>query len=94
MYSPYVFALGQLIGEMPYSIVCAFAYWVLMVRPSSQKRYITLTYLVCQVWPMGFGQGASGTAGNGFQFLMVLFMEFVGGTFSASLPACADEVGS
>ena len=33
IYSPYVFAIGQLIGEMPYSVLCAFAYWVLMVWP-------------------------------------------------------------
>jgi len=32
IYSPYVFAVGQLIGEMPYSIVCGLLYWVLMVR--------------------------------------------------------------
>lgn len=31
MYSPYVFALGQLIGEIPYSILCGILYWVLMV---------------------------------------------------------------
>jgi len=33
IYSPYVFAIGQLIGEIPYSIVCAVFYWVLMVYP-------------------------------------------------------------
>ncbi|EKM61431.1 uncharacterized protein PHACADRAFT_248034 [Phanerochaete carnosa HHB-10118-sp] len=60
IYSPYVFAIGQLIGEIPYSVLCAFAYWVLMV------------------WPMGFGQGAAGTNGNGIIFLVVLFMEFFG----------------
>lgn len=31
IYSPYVFALSQLIGEIPYSILCSFGYWVLMV---------------------------------------------------------------
>lgn len=31
IYSPYVFAIGQLLGEMPYSILCAVLYWVLMV---------------------------------------------------------------
>ncbi|RDB29035.1 ABC transporter G family member 11 [Hypsizygus marmoreus] len=33
IYSPYVFAMGQLIGEIPYSIVCGIIYWVLMVYP-------------------------------------------------------------
>ncbi|KAF8807904.1 hypothetical protein BYT27DRAFT_7189991 [Phlegmacium glaucopus] len=33
IYSPYVFALGQLIGEIPYSIICGILYWVLMVYP-------------------------------------------------------------
>ncbi|KAG5643545.1 hypothetical protein DXG03_000686 [Asterophora parasitica] len=33
IYSPYVFALGQLMGEIPYSILCGIIYWVLMVYP-------------------------------------------------------------
>jgi len=33
IYSPYVFAIGQLLGEMPYSIICAIIYWALMVYP-------------------------------------------------------------
>ncbi|KAF7797165.1 hypothetical protein EIP86_008357 [Pleurotus ostreatoroseus] len=33
IYSTYVFAIGQLIGEIPYSLLCAFVYWVLMVWP-------------------------------------------------------------
>ena len=31
IYSPYVFAIGQLIGEIPYSVLCAILYWVLTV---------------------------------------------------------------
>ena len=61
IYSPYVFAIGQLIGEMPYSLLCAIVYWVLMV------------------WPMGYGQGAAGTNGNGLQLLIVIFVELFGG---------------
>ena len=30
MYSPYVFAISQLVAETPYSILCAFVYWVIM----------------------------------------------------------------
>ncbi|KDQ33995.1 hypothetical protein PLEOSDRAFT_1091717 [Pleurotus ostreatus PC15] len=33
IYSPYVFAIGQLVGEIPYNILCAIGYWVLMVFP-------------------------------------------------------------
>ncbi|KAG6820654.1 hypothetical protein H0H93_013505 [Arthromyces matolae] len=33
IYSPYVFAASQLIGEVPYSIICAIIYWALMVYP-------------------------------------------------------------
>ncbi|KAJ3512950.1 hypothetical protein NLJ89_g3230 [Agrocybe chaxingu] len=33
IYSPYVFAIGQLIGEIPYSVLCGVLYWVLMVYP-------------------------------------------------------------
>ncbi|TFL02988.1 pleiotropic drug resistance ABC transporter [Pterulicium gracile] len=60
IYSPYVFAIGQLLGEIPYSILCAVVYWLLMV------------------WPMGFGQGTFGTAGNGFILLIVIFLELFG----------------
>ncbi|KAG8903275.1 hypothetical protein FRB99_003542 [Tulasnella sp. 403] len=33
MYSPIVFACGQLVAEMPWSLVCAIFYWVLMYWP-------------------------------------------------------------
>ncbi|KAG8862307.1 hypothetical protein FRB96_001886 [Tulasnella sp. 330] len=33
MYSPYVFAMGQLLAEMPWSLVCAVLYWVLNYFP-------------------------------------------------------------
>ncbi|KAK7025463.1 ATP-binding cassette transporter snq2 [Paramarasmius palmivorus] len=33
IYSPYVFAVGQLVGEIPYNILCGIVYWVLMVYP-------------------------------------------------------------
>ncbi|KAI0059439.1 hypothetical protein BV25DRAFT_1828964 [Artomyces pyxidatus] len=31
IYSPEVFAIAQLLGEIPYSILCAVVYWVIMV---------------------------------------------------------------
>ncbi|KAF9225228.1 hypothetical protein BS17DRAFT_778327 [Gyrodon lividus] len=60
IYSPYVFAIAQLIGEIPYSILCAVVYWALMV------------------YPMGFGKGAAGINGTGFQLLLTIFMELFG----------------
>ena len=35
MYSPYVFAIGQLLGEIPYNVLCGLLYWILMVYPIS-----------------------------------------------------------
>ncbi|KAI0804598.1 ABC-2 type transporter-domain-containing protein [Irpex lacteus] len=74
IYSPYVFAIGQLVGEIPYSILCAFVYWVLMV------------------WPMGFGQGAAGANGNGFFFLVVLFIELFGVTFGQFIGSISPNI--
>ena len=34
LYSPEVFAISQLLSEIPNSIVCAVVYWVLMVYPT------------------------------------------------------------
>lgn len=33
IYSPEVFAVAQLLGEIPYSTLCAIVYWVLMIYP-------------------------------------------------------------
>ncbi|KAE9401914.1 pleiotropic drug resistance ABC transporter [Gymnopus androsaceus JB14] len=33
IYSPYAFAVGQLLGEIPYNILCGIVYWALMVYP-------------------------------------------------------------
>ena len=33
LYSPEVFAVSQLLSEIPNSVVCAIVYWVLMVYP-------------------------------------------------------------
>jgi hypothetical protein len=31
MYSPEVFAIAQMLGELPYCILCATVYWIIMV---------------------------------------------------------------
>lgn len=74
IYSPYVFAIAQLLGEVPYSILCATVYWVLMV------------------YPMGFGKGATGTNGTGFQLLVAIFIEFFGVSFGQLLGSLSPSI--
>lgn len=35
MYSPEVFTIAQLLGELPYCILCAIVYWIIMVIGSN-----------------------------------------------------------
>jgi hypothetical protein len=97
IYSPYVFALSQLFSEIPYSLLSAVLYWVspfvnvklilydIFIRSwcmlTLQCCYELLTCFMYRVWPMGFGKGASGTNGNGYQLLIFIFL----GLFSVSL---------
>lgn len=74
IYSPYVFAIGQLIGEIPYSIICGIIYWVLMV------------------YPIGFGQGAAGLNGTGFQLLIIIFMLLFGVSLGQLVAAVSPSV--
>lgn len=74
IYSPYVFAIGQLLGEIPYSFLCAVVYWALAV------------------WPMGFGKGAAGTNGNGFQLLMIIFVELFGVSLGQLIAAISPTI--
>jgi ATP-binding cassette, subfamily G (WHITE), member 2, SNQ2 len=74
IYSPYVFAIGQLLAEIPYTIICGVIYWVLMV------------------YPQGFGQGAAGLDGTGFQLLVLLFMLLFGVSFGQLLSAISPSV--
>ena len=43
IYSPYVFAIGQLLGEIPYSVLCALIYWVLMVGLLTTNHWARLS---------------------------------------------------
>ena len=74
IYSPYVFAIGQLIGETPYSILCALLYWLLMI------------------WPMGFGKGAAGTNGVGFQLLVIIIVELFGVTLGQLIASISPSI--
>ncbi|KAK2460203.1 hypothetical protein APHAL10511_007794 [Amanita phalloides] len=74
MYSPYVFAIGQLLGEIPYNILCSLIYWVLMV------------------FPMGFGKGAAGINGTGFQLLAVIIVMLFGVSLGQLVAAMAPSI--
>ena len=39
MYSPEVFTIAQLLGELPYSILCATVYWIIMVIGSNVETH-------------------------------------------------------
>ncbi|KDQ63068.1 hypothetical protein JAAARDRAFT_202584 [Jaapia argillacea MUCL 33604] len=74
IYSPYVFAIGQLVGEIPYSILCGIVYWALMV------------------YPMGYGQGAAGLPGTGFQLLLIVFLELFGVSLGQLIGALSPSI--
>ena len=95
IYSPYVFALGQLIGEIPYSIVCGVLYWVLMVCIwvfFDRGRRVSMRIITLQVFPMGFGQGSVGVIGTGFQLLVIIFMLLFGVTLGQMVAALSPSV--
>ena len=74
IYSAEAFAIAQLVSEIPYSILCAVLYWVLLV------------------YPVGFGQGAAGLNGTGFQLLVILFVELFGVTFAQLVGAISPSI--
>jgi ATP-binding cassette subfamily G (WHITE) protein 2 (SNQ2) len=74
MYSPFVFAIGQLLGEMPYNVLCGLLYWVLMV------------------YPLGFGKGAAGLNGTGFQLLIIIFMMLFGVSIGQLIGAISPSI--
>ncbi|KAM5545146.1 hypothetical protein V8D89_001257 [Ganoderma adspersum] len=53
IYSSYVFAIAQLLDEMPYSILCAILYWVLMVYFNATPRSL----LESSIRPLPAGLG-------------------------------------
>jgi ATP-binding cassette, subfamily G (WHITE), member 2, SNQ2 len=65
IYSPYVFALAQLLGEIPYTLVCGVIYWVLMVYPQGFGQgseglngtgFQLLVVLLMIIFGVSFGQ--------------------------------------
>ncbi|KAL1762505.1 ABC-2 type transporter-domain-containing protein [Schizophyllum commune] len=64
IYSPYVFAIGQLLGEIPYSVICGIIYWVLMVYPQGFGQGAAGLKLIL-------------SSGTGFQLLGVSIGQFI-----------------
>jgi len=92
MYSPYVFSAAQLFAESPYSVLCAFAYWVLMWYPSGFNRasdragYAFFMILVTEFYSVALGQAIGALSPSIFiastvnPFLLVIFSLFCGVT--------------
>ncbi|KAH9031530.1 ABC-2 type transporter-domain-containing protein [Lactarius pseudohatsudake] len=65
IYSPYIFAIGQLLGEIPYSVLCAVIYWVMMVYPihfgqgsagTNGTGFQFLVILITELFAVSLGQ--------------------------------------
>lgn len=65
MYGSIVFAIGQLIAETPYSILCAIAFWIIWYYPigfqyaSSRAGYSLFMILVVEMWAVTLGQAVA-----------------------------------
>jgi len=87
MYSPEVFTIAQLLGELPYSILCAIFYWIIMVT-RSQTHHRNLPMSELQIYAQGYGQGSAGLGGTLFQLVVIIFVELFGislGQFIAAI---------
>ncbi|KZO94469.1 ABC-transporter [Calocera viscosa TUFC12733] len=59
MYSPYAFAIGQLLAEIPYSFICAVAYFLLMYYPMNfvgNAGYAFAMVLFTELFGVSLGQ--------------------------------------
>ena len=92
MYSPYVFAIAQIVSDIPYGIIGAILYWVLMVGYLSTTYQDCVTHSPIQVYPMGFGQGSAGVGGTFFQLLLVYFVELFGVSFGQFIAAISPSM--
>ncbi|KAK4686950.1 ATP-binding cassette, subfamily G (WHITE), member 2, PDR, partial [Tremellales sp. Uapishka_1] len=95
MYSSTVFALSQLIAEMPYSVLCATAYFVLLYYgvgfqgASDRAVYFWLMILVTEIYSVTLGQAVAALSPSIViaalfnPFLLILFSIFCGVTIPA-----------
>nr|ODN90094.1 ATP-binding cassette transporter [Cryptococcus depauperatus CBS 7841] len=92
MYSSTVFALTQLLAEMPYSLICSVAFFLLVYygvgfpNASSRAGYFYLMVLVTEVYAVTLGQAVAALSPTILiaalfnPFLLVLFSVFSGVT--------------
>ncbi|CAE6481280.1 unnamed protein product, partial [Rhizoctonia solani] len=90
MYSEFAFALGQLMAEMPYSLLCAVTYFLLFYYPtgfqyaSDRAGYQFLMFLVTEVFAVTLGQMIAALTPTVFiagllnPFILVTFSLFCG----------------
>ncbi|KAL7421564.1 ATP-binding cassette transporter snq2 [Cryptotrichosporon argae] len=99
MYSSTVFALTQLIAEMPYSVGCATAFFLLLYfgvgfpSESSRSGYVFFMILITEIYAVTLGQAVAALSPSIIvaalfnPFLLVLFSVFCGVTAPpANLP--------
>ncbi|KAG9089211.1 hypothetical protein FS749_001533 [Ceratobasidium sp. UAMH 11750] len=92
MYSQIVFALGQLMAEMPYSVLCAVVYFLLFYFPAGfqsapdRAGYHFFLILITEVFSVTLGQMLAALTPNVFiasllnPFILVTFSLFCGVT--------------
>ncbi|QRW00881.1 ABC-2 type transporter [Ceratobasidium sp. AG-Ba] len=94
MYSQIVFALGQLMAEMPYSVLCAVTYFLLFYFPagfqtaSDRAGYHFFMILVTEIFSVTLGQMVAALTPSVFiasllnPFILVTFSLFCGVTIA------------
>src|SRR6266403_859877 len=91
MYSPEVFTIAQLLGEIPYCILCGTVYWIIMVIGSNTRHFNSPTPEL-QIFVQGFGQGSAGLGGTGLQLVVILFVELFGVSLGQLVAAITPSV--
>lgn len=93
MYSPEVFTIAQLLGELPHSVLSAIAFWMIMVsRVQEPPPRLILTNSEPQIYAQGFGQGSAGLSGTGLQLVAIIFVELFGVSLGQLVAAITPSV--
>jgi ATP-binding cassette subfamily G (WHITE) protein 2 (SNQ2) len=97
MYSTYVFSIAQLLAEMPYSVLCATAFFLLFCASLFTSLSFTFPSLkllrtFCAAFldfPMGFNMSPSRA---GYHFFMVLVTEIYSVTLGQAVAALSPTI--
>ncbi|SCZ91281.1 BZ3500_MvSof-1268-A1-R1_Chr1-2g01305 [Microbotryum saponariae] len=94
MYSQVVFAMSQLAAEMPYSIMCAVGFFLLLYYPigfqfeSSRAGFQFFMILIVELWSVTLGQGVAALSPSVYiaavsnPFILVILSLFCGITIT------------